>query len=114
MRVGSKGKGSRRRPGRDGGRRSSKTHGDAWSKRVTHAVDLVELRKPTRPRLGFPSRFREPLTDAAYRMDQAFAQASIPYAVRLPEGARCFDIFVSAEDVDRADAMLRRLSAAAT
>jgi hypothetical protein len=114
VRVGSKGKGSRRRPGRDGGRRSSKTGGDAWRKRISHAVDLGELRKPTRPRLWFPSRFREPMADTAYRMDQAFAQASIHYAVNVPHGASYFDIFVSAEDVERTDAMLRRLIAAAT
>ena len=109
MRVGIKGKGNRRRPGRDGGRRGSKAVAGAWRKRVSHAVDLLELREPKRPKLGFPARFRESLESAAYRMDQVFAKESIPYSVDVPHGAEYFDIQVGAADLERTDALLKRL-----
>ena len=109
MRVGSKGKGNRRRPGRDGGRRGAKVVAAAWRKRVSHAVDLTALRDPKRPKFGFPSKFRETLESAAYRMDQFFAKAEIAYSVDVPDGAGYFDIQVGAVDLERTNALLKRL-----
>jgi hypothetical protein len=108
MRVGSKGKGSRRLPGRDGGRGRSRPGTEAWKKRASHAVAEVDLRHPT-VKLGYSGKFREPLENAAYRLDQAFALNGIAYSVCVPEGHAFLEVTVSKADGARSKDLVNEL-----
>src|SRR6266436_6614375 len=73
----SRGKGSRRMPGRDGGRRKSKPA--IWRKQAQHAVDSVdELKGPVHPLL-IQGRYGDSAPDMIYRFDQDMAKIGLPY-----------------------------------
>jgi hypothetical protein len=97
-------------PGRDGGRRK-KPDPPLWAKRVSHAVPLSNLINPveTRRQLGYSGRFREPLASAAYRLDQAFATAKIPYSVTAPDSADYLLIVVGEADLESSRKLLMDL-----
>jgi hypothetical protein len=95
-------------PGRDGGRRGKRAATEAWRKRASHAIDELNLRPPTKE-LGYGPKFREPIENAAYRLDQAFASASIPYAVQVPEKTSFLSVGVSESDAAAAKAIILAL-----
>jgi hypothetical protein len=95
-------------PGRDGGRRGKRVANEAWRKRASHAIDELNLRPPIKE-LGYGPKFREPIENAAYRLDQAFASARISYSVQVPEKTNFLSVKVSESDAVAAKAVVLAL-----
>ena len=77
MISGALGKGNRRFPSRDGGRKKSK-RGKAWESRAQHLVPLVEIPVP-HTKISYGGRFREEPASAIYRFDQEMAKLGLSY-----------------------------------
>ncbi|WP_437293619.1 hypothetical protein [Sorangium sp. So ce426] len=74
----SQGKGSRRFPGRPGGA-GSKPPLEDWRRHTSHAAARAEDLEPDRYRLWLRGDWDTSAAELAYKVDQAFAQARIPY-----------------------------------
>lgn len=105
---GSRGKGGRRAPGRDGGRRKQK--GVAWRKQAMHAVDdatqlgeLVEL--------SFMCPFGQSAAESIYLFDQEMARAGIRYCPELRGSLRFprFSLLVPADCADAVRAIITQI-----
>ena len=87
----SRGKGSRRLPGRDGGRRKQRIA--QWRKQAVHAVDGAdELHAPLVPLTYTCPRGKSP-AEGIYLFDQAMACTGIRYQAEL-YGSRFFPVFI--------------------
>lgn len=105
------GKGGRRYPGRDGGRKSAKKRPE-WQRQAKHFVELVDVPTPHESDV-FSSEFRETQSKAMYRFDQEMAKRKLKYHAseltgRLLSGA--FEITVSKKDIDSLKAAISSLT----
>lgn len=96
------GKGSRRSPWRDGGRKGAKKKPD-WQRQTKHYVDLVEIPTPHGTDV-FAGESQESISKAMYRFDQAMAKRRLKYHAselrgRYLDGA--FEITVSKKDIEK-------------
>lgn len=74
----SQGKGSRRFPGRPGGA-GPKPPPEDWRRHSTHAAARAEDLEPERCRVWLRGSWGTSVADLAYKVDQAFARAQVPY-----------------------------------
>src|SRR5262245_3339791 len=105
----SRGKGSRRFPGRDGGRGKHKVA--QWRKQATHAVDDLSVLPGALAALTYWCRFGQSPAEAIYRFDQQIAGTGIRYHAEL-HGARTwhfFTVHVPAESAERVQAIISRV-----
>ena len=86
----SRGKGSRRVPGRDGGRRKRKPV--EWRKQATHAVDDVSQLDGVLIELTHVCPFGRSAAECIYLFDQEVARAGIRYHAEL-RGTRLTPMF---------------------
>jgi hypothetical protein len=109
---GSRGKGKRRGPWRDGGAHKQKR--PEWRKQAAHAVEEpAELAEPLTC-LQYRGRFREKPAHAIYRFDQRIVPTGIRYFPEYQGLWRGFAIHVSAEHQVRVEEILRQLDAEGT
>src|SRR4051794_10137688 len=105
----SRGKGKRRFPGRDGGRRKQKPV--AWRKRATHAVDDRSELPGQLVELSYVCSFDQSAAQAIYSFDQALAHTGIRYHAEL-HGGRYWPVFtlrVPADSVATVRSIITRL-----
>src|SRR5262249_23732912 len=109
MNVGSQGKGSRRGPWRDGGKRKQKQ--PEWRKQSMHAAsDSAELEAPLAS-VGYRGRFREGPEHAICPFDQRGAGAGIRYDAQYQGRWQGFSIQVSAAHAAKVQELLTQLEA---
>ena len=103
---GSRGKGSRRMPSRDGGARKKRV--PTWHKQAAHAVhDIAALSEPTVTLHYLGDHYKNP-GERIYVFDQLIAKAGIPYLPRQV-GKWQFNITVPAADRNAVMAMIATL-----
>src|SRR5207245_11648426 len=95
----SRGKGSRRFPGRDGSRRKQRIA--QWRKQAVHAVDRAdELHAPLVP-LTYTCPCGKSPAEVIYLFDQSMARIGIRYQAEL-YGSRFFPVFIIHVPIDSA------------
>lgn len=99
----SRGKGSRRLPGRDGGRRKRKVA--EWRKQATHAVDALTELTGELIRLDYHCPFGHAPGESIYRFDQEAARIGLRYFAELG-GYRLAPVFTLHVSVDQAATVL--------
>jgi hypothetical protein len=87
----SRGKGSRRFPGRDGGRRKQKVV--EWRKRAAHAVDALPPSAEGSVDLTYRCPFGRSAAESIYLFDQRIAHTGIRYRAEL-HGPRLHPVFI--------------------
>ena len=106
---GSRGKGSRRGPWRDGGARKSRPA--SWQKQAAHASkSLADLPKPVVTLLYLGKHHKNP-GEKIYVLDQLIARAGIPY-LPIQAGRWAFRITVPADNRVEVEDMIARLQKA--
>ena len=95
---GSKGKGSRRFPGRDGGRRRG--HPEDWSKQARHATQSTADLMPPLVTLRYQGEWLAPASKNIYRFDQLVAKIGAFYYPRYRNRLEGFDITVAKSHED--------------
>jgi hypothetical protein len=98
----SRGKGSRRRPGRDGGRRKWKVA--EWRKQATHAVGAISELVGELTMVEYHCPFRRTAGECIYWFDQEAARIGLWYYAELPN-YYWFPVFKLYVPVDRAEAV---------
>jgi hypothetical protein len=98
----SRGKGSRRLPWRDGGRRKQKVA--EWRKQATHAVEALTELTGELVRVHYHSPFGQKPGESIYRFDQEAARSSLRYFAELG-GYRRAPVFTLHVPVDQAAAV---------
>lgn len=104
------GKGGRRYPGRDGGRKSAKKQPE-WQRQTKHFVELVDIPTPHETDV-FSGSFRESRSKAMYRFDQEMAKRKLKYYASELSGrflAGAFEITVSKKDIETLKAAISSL-----
>ena len=106
----SKGRGSRRFPGRGGGIGKQK-NAESWRSRTTHAVESPALLSEKAEQVNYQGRSKKDVSELAYLLDQAFARAGIPYAVEPVSAFWCpaLTVFVPASLREKAAAIISQL-----
>ena len=107
----SRGKGSRRRPWRDGGDRKWK-RAAVWQHRAQHMVKSAEKLQQPVATINFSGAFGEDAGLLIYRFDQEMARIGVRYAAVLQSDAfrtAHFTIHVPTEHADAVAAILARL-----
>jgi hypothetical protein len=109
IKVGSQGKGSRRGPWRDGGKR--KQRHPEWRKQAMHATrDPAEL-GATLVSLRYRVPYRESPEHAIYRFDQKVAGTGIRYQPEYHGRWQGFSIHVLADHAAKVQELLTQLEA---
>ncbi len=105
----SKGKGSRRFPGRPGGARKNKPQ--AWKSRATHALDDPSELGEDISELEYRGIWDKSPSERIYLLDQEFARSQIAYAAALTSirWHPPFVIYVRRSDKDKAAEVIRQL-----
>ncbi len=105
--AGSRGKGSRRRPGRSGGARKRKPI--EWHKQATHAVDDArELGEPV-VSLRYWGEWGQPPSVQIYKFDQKIAAIGIRYHARCLGRRAGFEIQVLDEHAPKVRSLIAEL-----
>ncbi len=92
---GSKGKGARRFPGRDGGRRRG--HRSDWSKQARHATESTDDLTPPLVTLQYEGKWGGSAANNIYKFDQLMSKLGTRYFAEYNGRWRGFAITVSKE-----------------
>jgi hypothetical protein len=105
--FGSRGKGSRRMPWRDGGRRKQRC--SEWRKQAMHAVDDPATLEEPVAALTFRGYLCDKPEHLIYRLDQEMARAGIPYHPEYGGRWRGYTIAVTARHKEKVREIMKRL-----